>query len=198
MPKDSIHNLFNERFQQYRRSIEQTKLMIVILGPGEKSPGYSKRTEIREHLRSTNKTDDVNFPEEITVPPDVLPDGGRWSWLDFIIANAQIVFGLLVDSKDVTGVLGEVTRYGNWRGFREKSFLILPRRGGRVKGSYLPQIWAAAEDYPQNRKLRYSEEEFLSCVRIRDYVAARVDVYRKRLCWDEFMKKAGMTTYEYS
>lgn len=33
--------------------------------------------------------------------------------------------------------------------------------------------------------------------RTRDYVVAKVDVYRKRLCWDEFMKKAGMTTFEY-
>ena len=172
--------------------------MIVILGPGGKSPGYDKRTEIREHLRSTNKTDDVNFPEEITVPPEALPDEGHWSRLDFIIANTQVVFALLVDSKDVTGVLGEVTRYGDKKGFREKAFLILPRKSGRVKGSYLPQIWAAAEDYPKNRKLRYSGEEFLSCVRIRDYVAAQVDLYRKRLSWDEFMKKAGMTTFEYS
>jgi len=199
LPKDSSHNLFSESFQQYRRSIEQTKLMIVILGPGGTSPGYNKRTEIREHLRSTNKNDDVGFPEDITVPPEVLPDKGQhWSWLDFIIANAQIVFALLVDSKDVTGVLSEVSRYGNKKGFREKSFLILPKKDRSIKGSRLSQIWAAAEDYPKNRKLRYSREEFLSCVLIRDYVAAQVDLYRKRLRWDEFMKKAGMTTFEYS
>lgn len=198
MPKDSTRNLFNEKFQQYLRSIKQTKLMIVILGPGGKSPRHDKRTEIREHLRSTNKTDDVNFPEEITVPPEALPDEGHWSKLDFTIANAQIVFALLVDSKNVTGVLSEVTRYGDKKGFREKAFLILPRKGARVKGDYLPQIWAAAEDYPENRKLRYSEEELLSCILIRDYVAAKVDLYRRRLRYDEFMKKEGMTTFEYS
>jgi hypothetical protein len=195
---DSTHNLFNESFQQYRRSIEQTKLKIVILGPARKSPGYDKRTEIREHLRSTNKTDDVVFPEEINVPPEVLPDEGHWSSLDFIIANAEIVFALLVDNKNVTGVLGEVTKYGDKKGFREKSFLILPRKQRTVRGSFLPQIWAAAEDYPTDRTLRYSDEEFLSCARTRDYVAAKVDLYRKRLRWNEFMQKEGMTTFEYS
>lgn len=198
MSKDSTHNLFNESFQQYRRSIEQTKLKIVILGPARQSPGYDKRTEIREHLRSTNKTDDIAFPEEIIVPPEVLPDEGHWSSLDFIIANAQIVFALLMDNKNVTGVLSEVTRYGDKKGFRDKSFLILPGKHKTVKGSYLPQIWAAAVDYPTDRTLRYSDEEFLSCARTRDYVAAKVDLYRKRLCWDEFMKKVGMTTFEYS
>lgn len=198
MSKDSTHNLFNESFQQYRRSIEQTKLKIVILGPARQSPGYDKRIEIREHLRNTSKTDDVAFPEEVTAPPEVLPDEGHWSPLDFIIANAQIIFALLVDDKKVTGVLSEVTRYGNQKGFRDKAFIILPGKRKTVKGSYLPQIWAAAEDYPKDRTLRYSDEEFLSCVRTRDYVAAKVDVYRKRLCWGEFMKKAGMTTFEYS
>ena len=198
LSKDSAHNLFNESFQKYRRQVEQTKLKVVILGPARKSHGYDKRIEVREHLRSTSKTDDVAFPEEITVPPEILPDKGHWSYLDFIIANAQIIFALLVDDKNVTGVLSEVTRYGNQKGFRDKSFLMLPIKRKTVKGSYLPQIWAAAEDYPKDRTLRYSDEEFSSCVRIRDYVAAEVDVYRKRLCWDEFLKKAGMTTFEYS
>lgn len=197
MSKDSTHNLFNESFQQYRRSIEQTKLKIVILGPARQSPGYKKRAEIREHLKSISKTDDVAFPEEITVPPEVLPDEGHWSSVDFIIANAQIVFALLMDNKKVTGVLSELTRYGNQKGFRDKSFLILPGKHKTVKGSYLPLIWAAAMDYPKDRTLRYSDEEFLGCVRTRDYVSAKVDLYRKRLCWDEFMKKAGMTTFEY-
>ena len=190
--------MFNEQFQEYLRSIKQTKLMIVILGPAGQSPGYDKRTAIREHLRSTNRNDDVKFPEEITVPPEALPDEGHWSSLDFIIANAQIVFALLVDSKDVTGVLSEVTRHGDKEGFRKKAFLILPRKDKRVKGSFLPQIWAAAEDYPESRKLRYTREEFLSCVRIRDYVAAQIDLYRRRLRYDEFMKEKGMTTFEYS
>lgn len=197
MSKDSTHNLFNEGFQQYRSSIEQTKLKIVILGPAKQSPAYDKRIQIREHLRNTGKNDDVAFPEEVTVPSEVLPDEGRWSSIDFIIANAQIVFALLVDDEKVTGVLGEVTKYGDKKGFRDKSFLILPGKHKTVKGSYLPQIWAAAEDYPKDRTLRYSDEEFRSCVLTRDYVAAKVDVYRKRLCWDEFMKKAGMTTLEY-
>jgi len=197
LSKDSTHNLFNEGFQQYRSSIEQTKLKIVILGPAKQSPAYDKRIQIREHLRNTGKNDDVAFPEEVTVPSEVLPDEGRWSSIDFIIANAQIVFALLVDDEKVTGVLGEVTKYGDKKGFRDKSFLILPGKHKTVKGSYLPQIWAAAEDYPKDRTLRYSDEEFRSCVLTRDYVAAKVDVYRKRLCWDEFMKKAGMTTLEY-
>ena len=198
MSKDSTHNLFNESFQQYRGSIEQTKLKIVILGPSERSPGYDKRIQIREHLRNTCKTDDVAFPEEVAVPSEVLPDEGHWSPLDFIIANAQIVFALLVDDQKVTGVLGEVTKYGDKKGFREKSFLILPNKRKKAKGSYLPQIWAAAEDYPKNRTLRYSDEEFRSCVLTRDYVAAKVKLYRTRLCWDEFMRKAGMTTFEYT
>lgn len=198
MAEDSTHNLFNEDFQQYRRSIEQTKLKIVILGPGRQGPGYDKRVKIRKHLRSLSKTDDVAFPEEVAVPPEVLPDEGHWSSLDFIIANAQIVFALLIDHRDVTGVLGEVTKYGDKKGFRDKSFLILPRERKKAKGSYLPQIWAAAEDYPKNRTLRYSDEEFRSCVLTRDYVAAKVNVYRTRLCWDEFMKKTGMTSFEYS
>jgi hypothetical protein len=198
LPKDSNHNLFNESFQQYLRSIEQTKLKIVILGPARQSPGYKKRAEIREHLKSISKTDNVAFPEEITVPTDILPDEGHWSSLDFIIADAQIVFALLIDNEKVTGVLGELTRYGNKKGFRDKSFLILPKKRKITKGSYLPQIWAAAEDYPKDRTLRYSNEEFLSCVRTRDYVAAKVDLYRKRLCWGKFMEKAEMTTFEYS
>ena len=198
MSKDSTHNLFNESFHQYRRSIEQTKLKIVILGPGRRGPGYDKRVEIREHLGSLSKTDDVAFPEEITVPSEILPDEGQWSSTDFIVANAQIVFALLIDHKDVTGDLGEVTKYGYLKGFREKSFLILPKERKKAKGSYFPQIWAAAEDYPKNRTLRYSDEEFRSCVLTRDYVAAKVNVYRTRLCYDEFMKKAGMTTFEYS
>ncbi len=198
MPKDSTHNLFNENFQQYRRSIKQTKLKIVILGPARQGPGYNKRAQIREHLKSISKTDDVAFPEEITVPPEILPDEGHWSSVDFIIANAQIVFALLMDDKRVTGVLSELSRYGNQKGFRDKSFLILPEKHKTVKGSHLPQIWAAAVDYPKDRTLRYSDEEFLSCVRTRDYVAAKVDVCRKRRRWDEFMKKAGMTTFEYS
>ncbi len=198
MSEDSTYNLFNEDFQQYLRSIEQTKLKIIILGPAGRSPGYDKRVEIRKHLRSLSKTDDVAFPEEITVPSEILPDEGHWSSTDFIVANAQIVFALLIDHKDVTGVLGEVTKYGDKKGFRDKSFLILPGKHKTVKGSNLPQIWAAAKDYPRNRTLRYSDEEFHSCVLTRDYVAAKVNVYRTRLCWDEFMKKAGMTTFEYS
>jgi len=198
LSKDSTHNLFNEDFQQYRRSIEQTKLKIVILGPGRQGPGYDKRVEIREHLRSLSKTDDVAFPEEITVPSEILPDEGRWSSTDFIVADAQMVFALLIDHRKVTGVLGEVTKYGYLEGFRDKSFLILPVKQKTVKGSYLPQIWAAAEDYPRDRTLRYSEEEFRSCVLIRDYVAAKVNLYRKRLRWEEYMQKAGMTTLEYS
>ena len=198
MAEDSTHNLFNEDFQQHLRSIEQTKLKIVILGPAGRSPGYDKRVEIRKHLRSLSKTDDVAFPEEITVPSEILPDEGHWSSTDFIVANAQIVFALLIDHKDVSGVLGEVTKYGYLKGFREKSFLILPKERKKAKGGYFPQIWAVAEDYPKNRTLRYSDEEFRSCVLTRDYVAAKVNVYRIRLCWDEFMKKAGMTTFEYS
>ena len=62
----------------------------------------------------------------------------------------------------------------------------------------MTERWAAAEDYPKNRTLRYADEEVRSCVLTRDYVAARVNVYRKRLCWDEYMKKEGMTTFEYS
>lgn len=198
MSKDGTQNLFNEDFQQYRRSIEQTKLKIVILGPGRQGPGYDKRVEIRKHLRSLSKTDDVDFPEEITVPSDILPGEGQWSSTDFIVANAQIVFALLIDHKDVTGVLGEVTKYGYLKGFRDKSFLILPKKRKKAKSRNLPQIWAAAEDYPKDRTLRYSDEEFLSCVLTRDYVAAKVNVYRTRLCYDKFMKKAGMTTFEYS
>jgi hypothetical protein len=198
LARNATRGLFNERFQEYLRSIKQTRLMIIILGPGGKSPGYDKRTQIRDHLRSTNKTDDVNFPEEVAVPPDALPDQGHWSKLDFIVASAQVIFALLVDSKDVTGVLSEVTRYGDKRGFREKAFLIIPKKAARARGSHLPQIWAAAEDYPRHRKLRYSDDEFRSCLLIRDYVAAQVDLYRRRLCWDEFMKRAGMTTFEYS
>ena len=198
MSEDSTYNLFNEDFQQYLRSIEQTKLKIIILGPAGRSPGYDKRVEIRKHLRSLSKTDNVAFPEEITVPSEILPDEGHWSSTDFIVANAQIVFALLIDHRKVTGVLGEVTKYGYVKGFRDKSFLILPGKHKTLKGSYLPQIWAAAEDYPKDRTLRYSDEEFLSCVLIRDYVAAKVNLYRKRLCWDEFMKNTGMTTVEYS
>ncbi|MFC2019209.1 hypothetical protein ACFLU4_04545 [Chloroflexota bacterium] len=194
MLKDSTHSLFNESFLQYRRSIEQTKLKIIILGPAKQSPGYDKRVQIRDHLRSNSIADDVAFPEDITVPPEVLPNGGQWPIIDFIIANAQMVFALLVDDRKVTGVLSEVTRYHDKKGFRDKSYLILPIARKKAKGSYFPLIWEAAAVYPKDRTLRYKDEEFRDCNITRAYVAAKVDIYRRRLRWDEYMEKKGLTT----
>lgn len=198
MAADNPHSLFNESFQRYLKSKEQTKLMIIVLGPTKGSSGHEKRIQIRDHLRSTGSTDDVAFPEELDVPEEALPDDDIWPGIDFIIVNAQIIFALLIDETNVTGVLTEVSRHYDKKGFRDKSFLILPKKRRQTRGGSLPLIWVAADAYPKDRTLRYSEDEFRSCVRIRDYVAAKVNVYRKRLRWDEFMKEAGMTTFEYS
>jgi len=193
--ENDIHPLWDESFREYRNSIKQRGLKIIILGPAKSSLGYNKRVEVRKHIEGLNENFDVSFPEEIAVPADVLPDDGRWTPLDFIIGEAQIIFALLIDHRSVTGVLGEVTKYGDRKGFRDKAFLIVPERRKASKGSYLPQIWAAAADYPLEKKLHYSEQEFADCSKITDYAGANADLRLKRICWEEFMKSRGMTDF---
>ncbi len=195
MNEKGIYSLWNESFREHRNSIKQRGLKIIILGPSEASLGYNKRIEIREHIKGLNDNFDVSFPEEIEVPADVLPDDSRWTTLDFIIGEAQIIFALLIDHDSVTGVLGEVTKYGERKGFRDKAFLIVPEKRKVSRGSYLPQIWAAASDYPSEKKLHYSEQEFADCSKIRDYAGANADLRLKRICWEEFMKSRGMTDF---
>ena len=173
---NGTHPVWNERFRQYRNAINEIQLKIIILGPSDRSPGYNKRVEIRDHLSNLSSNYDVAFPEEIQMPQDLLPDEGRWRPLDFIVGDADIIFALLIDHERVTGVLSEITKYGDRKGFRGKAFLLVPEKRKPPKGSYLPQIWAAAEDYPHDKKLFYSAEEFKDCSKIRDYVGANVDL----------------------
>jgi hypothetical protein len=192
---NGTHSLWNESFRRYQNAISEIQLRIIILGPGDRGSGYEKRVEIRNHLKNLSSNYDVAFPEEIKMPQDLLPEDKRWKPLDFIVADADIVFALLIDNEKVTGVLGEITKYGDRKGFQEKAFLLVPKRLKVPKGSYLPLIWAAASDYPSNRKLYYSAEEFKDCSKIRDYVAANTDLLRRRICWGNFMNSQGLTDY---
>lgn len=195
---NGTHPVWNERFRQYRNAISEIQLKIIILGPSDRSPGYKKRVEIRDYLQKLSSNYDVAFPEEIEVPENLLPDESRWKPLDFIVGDADIVFALLIDHKDVTGVLVEITKYGDRKRFQEKAFLLVPeKRKPPPKGSYLPQVWAAAADYPNDKKLYYSAEEFADCSKIRDYVGANADLLRKRICWEDFRKARGLTDYPY-
>jgi hypothetical protein len=194
---NNTHPVWNESFRNYQNSISGTQLKIIILGPADSSPGYQKRVEIRNHLSNLSSNYDVSFPEQIKVPENILPDTSRWKSVDFLVGEADIIFALLIDDKRVTGVLGEITKYGERQGFREKAFILVPKKRKARKGSYLPQIWAEVADYPSERKLYYSDEEFKDCSKIRDYVSANADLRRKRICWEEFIKSRGLADSSY-
>lgn len=191
------HPLWNQSFQEYRKSIVETDVKIVTLGPAKRSPGFEKRAELKQHLKHLSARYDVAFPEELEIPSDALPPKDLWTAVDFVVADAQVIFALLIDHRDVTGVLAEVTRYEQRKGFRDKSYLIIPRK--RTQGrrsSRSPQIWATARNYPSDHRLGFTDEEFEDCHKIRDYIGAVVDRYRKTKRWEEFMNKQGMNLFD--
>ncbi len=196
MEENGHHPLWNKSFQEYRKSIDETDVKIIVLGPAQQSPGFEKRVEIKQHLQSLSARYDVAFPEELEVPSDALPKKDQWTPVDFVVADAQVIFALLIDHRDVTGVLTEVTRYEQHKGFRDKAYLIIPRKRTQAwKSSRSPQIWAAARDFPIDQRLVYTKEEFTDCHKIRDYMGAVVDRYRKAKRWEDFINKQGMKLF---
>lgn len=189
--KNGEHPSWTAAFSEYRKLIDETKVSVVILGPGKGNVGFDKRVKIKEHLAGLSKYYDVAFPEDIKVPPDLLPNGSEWIRIGFVVGNAGVIIALLINDIKVSGVLTEVTKYEDHEGFREKAFLLVPKEHNKAHKSG-PLIWQAANYYPRAHRLIYKDDELATCLKIRDFVGSVVDEHRKQIAWREFQKRKGM------
>jgi len=164
---------------------------VVILGPAKNNTGFEKRSKIKEHLMGLSTHYDVAFPEEIKIPPGMLPDDSEWTKINYIVGNAEVIIALLIDDIKVTGVLTEISKYSGFSGFREKAFLLVPKERTKWKRG-APLIWESVKDFPRERKLSYTDDEFATCNKIRDFAGSVVDAFRKQATYKIFQEKHGM------
>ena len=191
--KQIVNKTWSEVFSEYRRKIDETTVRVVILGPGKGNTGFEKRIKIKEHLSGMSKHYDVVFPEDIKIPSDILPNSSEWARIGFVIGHANIIIALLINDIKVSGVLTEISKYEDNPGFRDKAYLLVPKEKNKAHKSS-PLIWQAITSYSKEHRLVYTEEEFGTCLKIRNFAATVVDEYRKKEAWKEFQKQNGLTT----
>lgn len=187
------HPVWSERYRGFTDSLSQIKLAILVLGPSQGSEGDSKRVEIKEHLRQLSENYDATFSEELEPKMSVSKDTHILN-IAFHIANADLVFALLLNDLRVTGVLTELNKFDDYAKFREKTYLIVPkRRQSTGKNDFVPLIWQTVDRFPNDHKFPYNSAEFRSCDSIRNFVATIADRFSKRIAYENLLRESGIS-----
>lgn len=199
MQADAFDSEWQDEFEDWQAvrkrkqtSFARTRLRVIVLGPGEKSPGYDKRLKIREHLQQ-NPNNDVAFLEDLLAgegtgnPNEIIRNQA------YYVGEAQVVIALTVADEKVSGVLAELIAYRNMLpGFEDKSWILVPRAGGKDKGMVATKalIRKEVENFPDGHKLFYNYDEFRDCSKIRAYVEKQVEKTRATVFYDRVLARA--------
>ncbi|PIP49110.1 MAG: hypothetical protein COX14_00980 [Chloroflexi bacterium CG23_combo_of_CG06-09_8_20_14_all_45_10] len=189
---ESGHPIWNERYSDFLSSFSQIKLAILVLGPGQGSQGEQKRKEIKNHLGLVNKNYDVAFSEELEEKIKV-SQHDHMANIALHISQADIIFALLVDDLRVSGALTELNKFDDFLKFREKTFLILPKRRKQIgRNDPIPLIWQTVDKFPKDHKFPYTPGEFKTCESIRNFVADIANRATKKMGYERFLRESGV------
>lgn len=193
MSAEVKHPIWGKRCAELEESCSEVELAILVLGSGQGSSGYNKRLEIKAHLNQVSNKFDATFSEEIEGAIAV-PEGNHMTNIRLHTSLANVIFALLIDDPRVSGVLTELNKFDDYPRFREKTYLIVPKRRRSIRrNDCVPLIWQTVDKFPQTHILDYSAEEFESCDNIRNYVEDIAKRVAKKNVYQTFVEKSGMS-----
>lgn len=151
------------KFAAVLSAIDSTPVNVLLWGPGVSSPEYAKRQEIGAALGDERTS--VMTSEAIMDADPHFGEIGDTMVAEGIQAEAaDVVIALAVDSRDVTGVHAELTKFGDHPRTGPKIRLLAPIR---PRGAGRPLILEAADMVPEARRFDYSDAQYQDCQEIR-------------------------------
>lgn len=171
----SYESAWKPRFEPVFEALRQVPINVLLWGPGLESDFYPKREQIGAHLADEHTSvatsealiaSDERFAEF----PDTLTREGVHA------EAADIVIALAVDSRDVTGVHTELTKFGDHPRIGPKIHLFVPRRPA---AAFRPLILEAADHVPEARRFDYTPAQYDDCHQIRAKASQWVEELRR-------------------
>lgn len=172
----SYEESWKSRFEPVFEAIHSVPINVLLWGPGPDSEFYPKREEIGAHL-----ADDYTAVSTSEALMDADPRFGEFP--DTLTAEgiqaeaADIVIALAVDSRDVTGVHVELTKFGDHERIGPKIHLLLPRK---PHAEHRPLILEAATHVPEPRRFDYTAEQYEDCQQMRAKAKQWVEEMRRQ------------------
>lgn len=149
-------NSFQQQAEKHRQLARNQRLAILVWGPGEGSPGYEKRLQIRDELSKIFPSADVAFSEDREL--EDIADYAKGQLLqEAIHALAADVVLILAMSRGSELELDHFIPTYSW--FRDKAYVFLKKRYVASNGLVGTVLDKLTTDQVQG----FSEEDFASC-----------------------------------
>lgn len=171
--------LWRQRFDERFETIRKVRLAVLVWGPGEHSPGYSKREAICEHLRAGNPGNEVATSEFLIRRDARFSELHPYEAEELQLDAADVAIVLIAPDQRATGARAEVAMFGLFSEFRDKLYLILPL-GSDASGAFIDRGLARI---PRERRFEYDAVELEDCTRIRSFCLDAVERVRADRGW---------------
>lgn len=176
------HSQWSAKLTHWFDSIAQIPINILLWGPGERSPDYTKRTSIRDHLLAQNHNNDVAMSEDIMRGYRFKNRHPFVKMHPYVAENihwhlADVVLIVIPPNPRSTGSRTEAAIFGFSKEFLAKVYAFLPKLPGesRRSASFLDQAFAL---FPAEQKREYTLKQYADCNRIRRISAEIVERIR--------------------
>jgi hypothetical protein len=154
-----------------------TKLRIVLLGPGQTNEHFTKRSQIRDHIKDACPQDEVILPEEV-ISEELRAQFGLGPTEARLVQMADIVLALFPPRLQAPSLFHELMDFATLPGVAEKVRIFRPDDESRFWNGYREDRLVGA--YDVSSFVYYPSDSWITCEYIRPHASTIVNEERRR------------------